>query len=97
MIFKLVNLQHIMKNKLQLPKALLVMVFVAFSVLTSQAQTAASATWALTSNGNASTSGSVTATAVAIGSGINTPTYNSTVGISTGSWQDEPSQTRHRT
>ena len=89
MIFKLVNLQHIMKNKLQLPKALLVMVFVAFSVLTSQAQTAASATWALTSNGNASVSGSVTATAVAIGSGINTPTYASATGISTLSWQND--------
>jgi len=89
MIFKLVNLQHIMKNKLQLPKALLVMVFVAFSVLTSQAQTAASATWALTSNGSASVSGSVTATAVAIGSGINTPTYASATGISTSSWQND--------
>jgi acetyltransferase-like isoleucine patch superfamily enzyme len=78
-----------MKNKLQWPKALLVMLFLAFSVLTSHAQTAASATWALTSNGNASTSGSVTATAVAIGSGISSPTYNSTTGISTTSWADD--------
>lgn len=78
-----------MKNKLQWSKALFVMLLVAFSVLTSQAQTAASATWALTSNGNASTSGSVTATAVAIGSGISSPTYASATGISTGSWQND--------
>lgn len=88
-IFK-INL-HIMKNKLQWPKALLVMLFLAFTVLTSHAQTAASATWALTSNGNASTSGSVTATAVAIGSGINTPVYASSTGISTSSWQNDAS------
>lgn len=49
----------------------------------------ASATWALTSDGNASVSGNVTANSIAIGSGINTPVYNSTIGISTGSWTND--------
>jgi hypothetical protein len=78
-----------MKNKLQWSKALITLLLVSFSVLTSQAQTAASATWALTSNGNASTSGSVTATAVGIGSGIGTQSYNSTSGTSTNSWAND--------
>ncbi|WP_295336661.1 T9SS sorting signal type C domain-containing protein [Flavobacterium sp.] len=78
-----------MKNKLLKLKAFMVLLFVVFIVLQSQAQTTARATWALTSNGNASVLGNVTATSIAIGSGINNPTYSSSVGISTGSWVND--------
>ena len=52
------------------------------------AQTAASATWALTSTGNASTSGNVTATAISIGGGINSLSHAAS-GASSGSWSND--------
>ncbi|MFZ4058080.1 MAG: beta strand repeat-containing protein [Ferruginibacter sp.] len=53
-----------------------------------QAQTAASATWALTSNSNVAVTGNITGSAASIGAGINSPTYSS-IGISTGSWSND--------
>lgn len=54
-------------------------------------QTAATATWALTSNGNVAVTGAVTGSNLAIGAGINSPTYNATIGVSTSGWQNDAS------
>lgn len=50
---------------------------------------AATATWNLTSNENVATSGAITGTNLAIGSGINSPSYGGTNGVSTNSWSND--------
>lgn len=63
--------------------------FFAFGILLINAQTAATATWALTSNGNVSVTGAVSGSNLVIGAGINTPTYTATSGVSTNGWAND--------
>jgi hypothetical protein len=54
-----------------------------------QSQTAATVTWALTSNGNASASGAVSGSAIAKGSALGNFSYDATTGVSTNNWSDD--------
>jgi len=70
-------------------KVVFSMLFFAFGVAIVHGQTAATATWALTSNGNVAVTGAVTGSNLVIGAGINTPTYTGAIGVSTNGWAND--------
>lgn len=60
----------------------------------SFAQNAATATWALTSNGNPSVSGAITASNLALGSTLSSASYSSGVGVTSSGWSNDASSLR---
>jgi Concanavalin A-like lectin/glucanases superfamily/Ig-like domain CHU_C associated len=64
-------------------------VLITFSISVNSYSQAATATWALTSDGNAVTTGAINASSLAIGSGINSPTYNAITGVTTNGWAND--------
>ena len=75
-------------------RLLLMVLFVCLFSNMMSAQTASS-TWALISNGNSANVGNVTGTVLAIGSGLNSISYGTTAGVTTGSWSNNASSLRN--